>query len=115
MTSFVSSKRFNPVSFYPYGIARSGEYNRQQVEYLEQFGEAYTALASGERAPITEEEKRFVAVCRGECEASNLHERAWILFCKKTGSRRVASPFGSSKETNGDLNASVSSDDLDDL
>lgn len=96
MASFYASKRFNPIHHFPYGLARSGEFNRKQVALLEQHGESYSALESGDSAPKDQAEKRFIEVCEGMREARSEHEKVWMLYRKKVNSKMVASPFGSS-------------------
>lgn len=90
--SFEANKRFYADKHFPYGISRSGEFNRQQAKLLEEHGEAYQALHSGERSPINDEERDFVAVCKGEKPAQTEHEVAWIRFCEKTQKKRVFTP-----------------------
>ncbi|NIB41887.1 DUF413 domain-containing protein [Pseudomaricurvus alkylphenolicus] len=73
---------------FPYGLAKSGQFTRQQVELLERHGYAYEALASGERTPITPEEKSFLQFCQGEQEPDSAHEKAWDRYLRevsKTG------------------------------
>ncbi|WP_263081471.1 DUF413 domain-containing protein [Endozoicomonas sp. Mp262] len=111
--SFYSESRFYPNEHFPYGIARSGEFIHTHAELLECHGKAYQALHAGLRAPSNEEEMCFLAVCRGEREATTDHEKAWIRFCEKTKKQPSVSPFGcgpvSSKEEQGDFLV----DDLD--
>jgi uncharacterized protein YifE (UPF0438 family) len=97
--SFYSERKFYGDSHYPYGIDRSGEFTREQVDLLLQHGWAYQALAEGSRAPGTEEEEAFVAVCRGEQAAKTVHERVWVLFCGKTSAPKmmIGSPLAGSK------------------
>ncbi len=87
--SFVTCKRFYADEHFPYGISRSGEFNRDQAKLLEDHGEAYQALHSGLRSPINDEERDFVAVCKGEKQARTEHEIAWMRFCEKTQKRRT--------------------------
>ena len=90
--SFVTCKMFYADEHFPYGISRSGEFNREQANLLEHYGEAYQALHSGQRSPINEEERDFVAGCKGEKEARTEHELAWTRFCDKTKKRRTCIP-----------------------
>lgn len=68
--------------YYPYGIDRSGEFTRQQVELLKAHGFAYEALAKGEKKPINPEEKQFVKACQGQVAAEGTHEKLWLRFVK---------------------------------
>jgi len=88
--SFCTDRQFNPRQYFPYGIGRSGEFTCEQADLLMNHGHAYQALADGSRAPVTEEEARFVAVCRSERAAETPHERAWSLFCAKISRPRSA-------------------------
>ena len=46
---------------YPRGFSRHGDYTIKESQALEQYGQAFKALDSGERKPATKEEKEFVA------------------------------------------------------
>ena len=91
--SFSSDRKFYAREHFPYGIDRSGEFNCEQGDLLINHGYAYEALANGTREPATQEEERFVAVCRGEFEPETQHEKAWLLYCSKT--RRAKSTCSS--------------------
>ena len=52
-------------------------YKRQ---VLEQYGQAFKALDSGERKPTTKEEKEFVAFCRGERAPETFFEKTWNKY-----------------------------------
>lgn len=87
--SFKTDSKFKAVDYFPYGISRSGEFTIQQAELLEKHGYAYQSLHTGEREPVNEEERRFVAVCHGELKAETAHEQAWRRFCEKTTKKRT--------------------------
>ncbi len=72
--SFKSTSKFKADEFFPYGISRSGEFTIQQAELLENHGSAYQSLHTGEREPVNEEERRFVALTKGELAAETSHE-----------------------------------------
>tara|TARA_B100000446_G_C10479348_1_gene315361 strand:- start:302 stop:595 length:294 start_codon:yes stop_codon:yes gene_type:complete len=80
---FYSERKFYGDGHFPYGIDRSGEFTREQANFLLNHGWAYQALAEGSRTPVTPEEEVFVAVCRGEKPPKTAHEKAWMLFCTK--------------------------------
>ncbi|MDB4542658.1 DUF413 domain-containing protein [bacterium] len=82
--SFLSDRVFYAREHFPYGLSRSGEFTYEQAELLAAHGYAYEALADGSRSPVTEEEARFVKVCRGKCVAKSPHEKAWQQYCAKT-------------------------------
>jgi hypothetical protein len=89
MRPFSSNRKFFAAEFYPYGLARSGEFTREQSDLLEMHGHAYQSLEEGSRLAANEEEERFLSVCRGEIEAESRHEIAWSRFCKKTRAEKV--------------------------
>lgn len=94
-TSFSSDTKFFGERYFPYGLSRSGEFTRAQVELLESHGKAYESLHLGKQEALTQEEKEFVAVCLGEKEPETSHEKVWSLFCRKTTQPPVVSAFGS--------------------
>lgn len=91
---FATHSRFYGDAYFPYGLSRSGEFNRRQSELLECHGKAYEGLYQGLREPVNSEEQRFLAVCRGEVEAVSEHEKVWMLFLRKVESRVSVSAFG---------------------
>lgn len=91
--SFVSHGKFYAQAQFPYGLARSGEFTCEQVSLLENHGKAYQALHDGLNEPVNDEERDFLAVCRGEREPVTAHEKAWIRFCQKANDRPAISVF----------------------
>ena len=59
--SFSVERRFFDDKNYPRGFSRHGDYTIKESDTLEQYGQAFKALDSGERSPVTDEEKAFVA------------------------------------------------------
>ena len=112
--SFSTDRQFNPRQYFPYGIARSGEFTCEQAELLVNHGHAYQALADGSRAPVTPEEARFVAVCRHERAPESAHERAWSLFCAKISRPKSAvhSPLITAGANTVDLSADFTDSDF---
>jgi uncharacterized protein YifE (UPF0438 family) len=92
-TPFYSDLKFYGDMYFPYGIARAGEFTVNQVALLEKHGHAYQALHLGMRQPCCEEEKQFLAVCQGEREPETEHERVWMSLQQKANSRRGVSAF----------------------
>jgi uncharacterized protein YifE (UPF0438 family) len=117
MDSFECSGKFYADRHYPYGLARSGDFNRQQATLLETHGRAYEALHNGTREPANEEESRFLAVCRGEAEAVTPHEKAWLLFQQKVAKRSAGPLYANSRflATDDECNEDDLADDMDDL
>lgn len=81
--SFKSVRRFFDNKNYPRGFSRQGDYTIRESQLLEKYGEACLALELGERDPITEEEKQFVAMIKAERQATSPIERAWVKYRTK--------------------------------
>ena len=79
-SSFQSDRAYHARQQFPYGLERSGEFTREQVQLIMKHGYAYEALDKNTRAPENDEEKQFVAFCRGDKEAETKHERVWKRF-----------------------------------
>jgi uncharacterized protein YifE (UPF0438 family) len=83
VSEFCTDKIFrDPINF-PYGFVRSGEFTIEQARLLERCGEVYQALDAGTRQPQGDQEREFVAFCRGERDANSLHERVWKRYQDK--------------------------------
>ena len=109
--SFISNRKFYAEEYFPYGLSRSGEFNRNQAQLLEKYGEAYQALHSGERKPVNDEEREFVAVCQGEKTPATQHEKVWILFCQKIQKQTYVSAFSGRPNHNNIDTASYSDEE----
>ncbi|WP_320821863.1 DUF413 domain-containing protein [Reinekea sp.] len=83
--SFYSLKAFADRLHFPYGFARSGQFSKKQATLIEQHGEAYKNLASGQQAPNTPEEQEFVRLCHGLKDAETEHEKVWAFYLQFTG------------------------------
>jgi len=81
---------------FPHGFNRSGDFSILESDVLHQYGRAMKALSKEERKPVTSDEKRFVAVCKGERRAESLLERTWLKYLDKISNQVVISAFGSS-------------------
>ena len=88
--SFNTDKIFRDLQNFPYGFARSGEFTTEQAMLLEKHGLAYKELDSGDRQPADNQEKAFVAYCRGDKKAESLHERTWERFQNKIKRSQVS-------------------------
>ncbi len=64
--SFTTTNRYFDNKHYPRGFSRHGDFTIKEAQLLERHGYAFNELDLGKREPVTEEEKLFVAVCRGE-------------------------------------------------
>ncbi|SES73105.1 DUF413 domain-containing protein [Thorsellia anophelis] len=82
--SFISPRRFTDNKNYPRGLARHGDYTIKEAQLLEKHGNALLELESGSRAPITEEEKQFVAVSQGNADPKTDIEKVWMKYVQKT-------------------------------
>ncbi len=80
---------------FPYGLSRSGEFTREQVQLLEDHFFAYDGLARGEREPRTETEEEFLEFCQGRAP-QNKHEKTWARFVQKTSQAKLYVTLGSS-------------------
>ena len=78
--SFSVERRFFDDKNYPRGFSRHGDYTMKESQALEQYGQAFKALDSGERKPVTAEEKAFVAFCKGERPAETFLEKTWDKY-----------------------------------
>ena len=78
--SFSVTRRFFDDKNYPRGFSRHGDYTIKESQVLEQYGQAFKALDSGERKPATKEEKEFVAFCRGERAPETFFEKTWNKY-----------------------------------
>lgn len=73
--SFTTTNRYFDNKHYPRGFSRHGDFTIKEAQLLERHGHAFNDLDLGKREPVTEEEKLFVAVCRGEREPVTDAER----------------------------------------
>ena len=78
--SFMTTNRFFDNKHYPRGFSRHGDLNKKKAQLLEQHGYALNELELGKREPVTEDEKQFVSVCRGEREPATEMERVWLKY-----------------------------------
>ena len=86
--SFSVTRRFFDDKNYPRVFARHGDYTIKEAQALEQYGQAFRALDSGERKPVTKEEKSFVAFCRGERAAETFFEKTWQKYCSRISTNK---------------------------
>ena len=81
--SFQTSRKFYDDKNYPRGMNRSGDYSLSEVNILEKYGIALSAIASGAAEPKTEEEIQFKAVCDNEIAPTTAIEKAWLKYQNK--------------------------------
>ncbi|MCB1662918.1 MAG: DUF413 domain-containing protein [Pseudomonadales bacterium] len=99
---------------FPIGFRRCGEFTIAEAELLHNYGNSLIALESGERSPMTKDEKHFVAVCKGEKEVTTELERVWKKYRTIAARSRLVSAFGASKiDRSPDL--SEYAEDMDDI
>lgn len=60
--SFSVTRRFFDDKNYPRGFSRHGDYTIKESQVLEQYGQAFKALDSGERKPATKRRKRICCI-----------------------------------------------------
>ena len=98
--SFSVTRRYFDDKNYPRGFARHGDYTIREAQVLEQYGQACLALETGER---TAEEKRFVAVMKGDEIAESIIEKAWLKYRSlTTKSKRIYTLSGNAGSDAGD-------------
>lgn len=78
--SFTTTNRFFDNKNYPRGFSRHGDFTIKEAQLLERHGYAFNELELGKREPVTDDEKQFVSVCRGEREPATEAERVWIKY-----------------------------------
>lgn len=78
--SFLSKQRFFDSKNYPRGFSRHGDFTIKEAQLLEKHGHAFSELDADKRKPVTEEEKAFVAVCKGSEAACTENEKIWIKY-----------------------------------
>ena len=81
--SFKTQYRFFDNKNYPRGFSRHGDFTIKEAQLLERLGYAFNELDLGKREPLTAEEKSFVAVCRGEQEATSEEEKVWMKYISR--------------------------------
>ncbi|MEY4476160.1 MAG: hypothetical protein RL248_1927 [Pseudomonadota bacterium] len=82
--SFITTNRFFDNKHYPRGFSRHGDFTIKEAQLLEFHGYAFNELDLGKREPATEEERQFVAVCRGEREPMSVEEKVWSKYVTQT-------------------------------
>ncbi len=78
--SFVTTHRFFDNKHYPRGFSRHGDFTIKEAQLLERCGYAFNELDLAKRDPITEEERQFVEVCRGQREPVTDAEKVWFKY-----------------------------------
>lgn len=112
--SFVTSRKFYDDKNYPRGLSRSGDFTLNEGRILEAHGVAMQELMSGTRAPVNEEEERFVLVCEGSADATSSFEKAWKKYQNKVLSpKHFHTLFGRNKVDSDDSAVDLDDDDMD--
>ena len=81
--SFTTTNRFFDNKNYPRGFSRHGDFTIREAQLLERHGFAFNELDLAKREPVTEEEHRFVEVCRGIREPATEAERVWSKYMSR--------------------------------
>lgn len=87
--SFESAKPFQDFTHFPRGLRRCGEFTVTEAQLLEQCGHAMLGLYTGQRAPMTDEEQRFVEQVQQQATPELRHAKVWMKYLKVIGPRRV--------------------------
>lgn len=106
--SFSVTRRFFDDKNYPRGFSRHGDYTIRESQTLEQFGQACLALETGEREPVTAEEKQFVAVVNGVQVPETFLEKVWIKY--RTLTSKTKRIYTLSGDVSGDVGSSDDSE-----
>ncbi|AUG99000.1 DUF413 domain-containing protein [Pectobacteriaceae bacterium CE70] len=81
--SFSTTSRFFDNKFYPRGFSRHGDFTIKEAQLLEKYGHALNELDLGKRQPATEDEVKFVAVCRDERQPETEMEKIWMKYTNR--------------------------------
>ncbi|WP_029685936.1 DUF413 domain-containing protein [Tatumella saanichensis] len=81
--SFTTTNRFFDNKNYPRGFSRHGDFTIKEAQLLERHGVAFNDLDLARREPVTEEETRFVDVCRGLRAPETEAERVWSKYMSR--------------------------------
>lgn len=112
--SFVSHRRFFDDRNFPKGFTRSGRFTLNEGNVLEKHGVAMFELEQGNRAPINEEEQRFISVCKGEQPATTVYEKTWMKYKHRLAEKRkFHTVFGKKKLADGNDDFSYVDTDVD--
>lgn len=87
--SFETSKKFFDDANFSRGFQRSGDFTRNQAVLLENMGQALKALHEGERDAVTDEEQRFIEVCKGLIEPQSEVEKTWMTYIKALARKKI--------------------------
>ncbi len=80
MDSFATTSRFFDNKHYPRGFSRHGDFTIREAQLLERHGYAFNELNLAKRQPVTDEERQFLEVCRGQREPRTEAERVWSKY-----------------------------------
>ena len=88
---------FDDINF-PYGISRSGHFNRKESEDLAVYGRTFEALQSGKIAPENEDEIKFVKAISANQESSDYYVKLWKKYINIIEKSRIYYGFSTSSE-----------------
>lgn len=74
---------------YPRGFSKHGDFTIREADALHYYGRALSDLSLGVATPETDDEKRFVEVCRGESEPTSYLEKLWMKYQNKIRSKHT--------------------------
>ena len=77
---------------YPRGFSRHGDYTIKESQVLEQYGQAFKALDSGERKPATKEEKNLLHLPWWTC-TRNFLRKTWNKYRTSLTQQNVFTPY----------------------
>ena len=100
-------------SGFPYGFRKSGDFSIPEADVLSAYGKTLAGLESGELSPENAEEQHFIAVLKGEQQASSLLEKAWLKYIKLARNRKQFYTLHSSASNQSDYDEDYSDDEFD--
>ena len=109
----VPAKQFIDRQHFPYGFRKSGDFSIPEADVLSAYGKTLAGLESGELSPENAEEQHFIAVLKGEQQASSLLEKAWLKYIKLARNRKQFYTLHRSASNQSDYDEDYSDDEFD--
>lgn len=109
----LGNRKFYDDRNYPRGFSRSGDFTISEAAIMEKYGVTCRALTNESITPESEAEHHFVAVFKGEVEATTPVEKIWKKYLSRTEQRHYFSVFGSKVNPAADDDDSYVDDDIE--
>ena len=75
-------KPFTDIESFSKGIGKGQAFSVYETFVLEKYGTTMELLANGSLLPENEEERHFVAVCKGIYSPENVYEKVWMKYIR---------------------------------